>query len=117
MYHLGKLKWVMEISLTRTLAAKHKLSVSQVREKYGAKLTVQGKEYKVLQASAPREGKPPLVATWGSIPLKRNMQAALEEKTPRLWNNRTELVQRLLADFCELCESSTNTQDGLNQNG
>jgi group II intron reverse transcriptase/maturase len=110
MYHLDKLKWVMEISLTKTLAAKHKLSVSKVREKYGAKLTVQGGEYKVLQASVPREEKPPLVATWGGIPLKRDMKATLEEKTPRLWNHRTELVLRLLADFCELCGSEEDVE-------
>jgi AI2M/AI1M-like, HNH endonuclease len=64
----------------------------------------------VLQASVPREGKPPLVATWGGIPLKRNMKATLEEKTPRLWNNRTELVLRLLADFCELCGSEAEVE-------
>jgi hypothetical protein len=110
MYHLDKLKWVMEISLSKTLAAKHKLSVSKVREKYGTKLTVQGREYKVLQVSVPREGKSPLVATWGGIPLKRDMKATLEEKTPRLWNNRTELVLRLLADFCELCGSEEEVE-------
>ena len=110
MYHLGKLKWVMESSLTKTLAAKHKLSVSKVRKKYGTKLAVQGREYKVLQASVPREGKSPLVATWGGIPLKRNMEVTLEEKTPRLWNNRTELVLRLLADFCELCGSEEDVE-------
>ena len=110
MYHLGKLKWVMEISLTKTLAAKHKLTVTKVRKIYGAVLTVQGREYKVLQAKVPREGKPPLVATWGGIPLKRNMKAILEEKTPRLWNNRTELVLRLLADFCELCASEEDVE-------
>jgi group II intron reverse transcriptase/maturase len=110
MYHLDKLKWVMETSLTKTLAHKHKVSVAKVYEKHGAKLTVQGREYKVLQANVPREGKPPLVATWGGIPSKRNMKAILEEQTPRVWNNRTELVLRLLADFCELCGSEENVE-------
>ena len=38
------------------------------------------------------------------------MKAILEEKTPRLWNNRTELVLRLLADFCELCASEEDVE-------
>ncbi len=71
MFHLKELKWIMEISLTKTLAAKYKLPVVKVYEKYGTTLMVQGKKYKVLQASVPREGKSPLVATWGGIPLKR----------------------------------------------
>jgi group II intron reverse transcriptase/maturase len=110
MFHLSKLKWIMEISLTKTLAAKHKLPVRKVYKRYGATLLVQGKKYKGLQASVPREGKPPLVATWGGIPLKRNMEATLEERPSRLYDNQTELVQRLLADFCELCGSDKGVE-------
>jgi hypothetical protein len=32
MHHLNKLKWIMETSLTKTLATKHKMSVSKVYE-------------------------------------------------------------------------------------
>lgn len=108
--HLGKLRWMMEISLTKTLARKHQMSVPKVYEKYGAKLVRQGKEYKGLQASVLRPEKPPLVATWGGIPLKRDMKASLPERLPVLWNSRTELVQRLLADFCELCGSEEEVE-------
>jgi hypothetical protein len=100
----------METSLTKTLAAKHKMSVSKVREKYGTTLTVQGKKYKGLQVIIPREEKHPLVATWGGIPLKRDMRATLEEQPPQLYSKRTELVQRLLADFCELCGSDKDVE-------
>jgi len=67
---LAKLKWVMETSLTKTLASKHKISVSNVYEKYGARLLVGDKEYKGLQVTQPKpdESKKPLVATWGAIP-------------------------------------------------
>jgi len=108
--HLGKLRWMMETSLTKTLAFKHKMTVPKVYEKHRTKIAVQGKEYKVLQASVPRPDKPPLVATWGGIPLKRDMKATLQERLPVLWNNRTELVQRLLADFCELCGSEEDVE-------
>ena len=38
------------------------------------------------------------------------MKATLQERLPVLWNNRTELVQRLLADFCELCGSEEDVE-------
>jgi hypothetical protein len=103
---LGKLKWVMETSLTKTLASKHKISVSKVYEKYRARIRVDGKEYKGLQVVVPKPdtSKKPLVATWGGISLKRDMKATLNDQPAKLYNTgRTELVQRLLADFCELC--------------
>jgi group II intron reverse transcriptase/maturase len=103
LHQLSKLKWVMEVSLTKTLAAKHQMSVKKAYEKYGATLAVKGKEYKGLQASIPRKEKLPLVATWGGIPLQWDIKATLEDEPPKLYGNRTELVQRLLADFCELC--------------
>jgi group II intron reverse transcriptase/maturase len=109
-HRFRELKRVMETSLTKTLASKHKISVPKVYEKYETTLEVQGREYKGLQVSVPREGKPPLVATWGGIPLKRDMGATLEERPPRIYGNRTELVQRLLADFCELCGSEKDVE-------
>lgn len=58
---------------------------------------------KGLQVSIEREGKKPLVATRGGISLKRNMDAVLDDNPPLVWNKTTEIVQRLLADQCELC--------------
>ncbi|HEX6481298.1 MAG TPA: reverse transcriptase domain-containing protein [Ktedonobacteraceae bacterium] len=110
---LAKLKWVMEASLTKTLASKHKMSVSKVYEKYRATLLVEGKEYKGLQVIQPKpdESKKPLIATWGAIPLKWNMGATLDDQPPKApINHRTELVQRLLADFCELCGSDKDVE-------
>lgn len=105
-----KLKRIMETSLIKTLALKHKMPVTKVYEKYGTTLTVQGKRYKGLQVTILREEKPPLVATWGGIPLKRDMKAILEERPAQVYNNRTELVQRLLADFCELCGNDKDVE-------
>lgn len=104
MHTLTKVKWAMETSLTKTLATKHRMSVSKVYEKYGARLEVGGKEYKVLQTSVPRQDREPLVATWGGVSLSWNIEATLEEQPKKKWRwNRSELEQRLLADFCELC--------------
>jgi retron-type reverse transcriptase len=53
MYSLGKLKWVMEQSLTKTLATKLKVSVPKVYERYKAELEVKGRKYKGLQVTIP----------------------------------------------------------------
>lgn len=110
MHTLDTLQWVMETSLTKTLAHKMKMSVSKVYEKYRAKLVVKGKEYKGLQVIILREDKPPLVAKWGGIPLTWDIKATLEDDPPKLYGGRTELVQRLLAEFCELCASDENVE-------
>ena len=103
MHTLRKLKWVMEQSLTKTLARKFKKSVSKVYDAYQAELEVDGKRYKILQVVIPREGKEPLVARWGGIPLTWEIWAALEDRPQAVWGGRTELEKRLLAQVCELC--------------
>jgi len=113
MHTLNTLKWVMETSLTKTLASKHKMSVSKVYEKYGAKLRVKDKEYVGLQVIVPKHdtSKKPLVATWGGIPLQWDINATLDDQPSKLYNRgRSEIVQRLLADFCELCGSDKDVE-------
>ena len=105
LHRWNRLKWLMEQSLTKTLASKLKISVSKVYERFRATLWTEGRPYKGLQTTIQRDGKPPLVAQWGGIPLRRRMDVALHDAPPRVWNTRTELVQRLLADTCELCGS------------
>ena len=107
---LSKLKWVMEQSLTKTLAHKHHTSVQSIFDKYKAELNVDGVIYKGLRVVVPREGKKPLVATWGGISLEGNMKATLDDDPPKRYGNRTELVKRLLADFCELCGSDEDVE-------
>jgi group II intron reverse transcriptase/maturase len=108
---LEKLKWIMEYSLAKTLASKHRMTVSKVYENYRARKVVDDREYVVLQASLPRPDKEPLISTWGAIPLKRNIEATLRDEPPKLYGSiRTELERRLLADFCELCGSSEDVE-------
>lgn len=109
LHTLQKLKWVMEISLANTLARKHQMSVTKVYRKYKANLDVQGKRYKGLQVIVPREGKKPLVATWGGIPLIWDVNASIEDQTQTRWGNRSELEKRLLAQVCEQCGATRMT--------
>jgi hypothetical protein len=108
---LNKLRWIMETSLTKTLAAKHGLSVTQVYRKYKVTAQTPLGIRRVFQVVVPRdEGRKPLVAQWGCIPLRRRKDAVLNDRPRRVWNQRTELQERLLADTCELCSSRLNVQ-------
>ncbi len=109
-HSLHRLKWVMENSLSKTLAHKLRVPVSKIYAKYGTELTVDDQKYKGLQVSIPRQDKKPLRATWGGRPLTRNRKATLEEQPLEVWAGRSELVQRLLADFCELCGSPKDVE-------
>src|SRR5712691_6132424 len=103
MHTLHYLRWVMDQSLTKTLARKHHTSVQHICDQYKAELLVDGVIYKGLRVVVPREGKKPLVATWGGIPLRWDIQANLEDQPELRWNRRSELEKRLLAQVCEQC--------------
>lgn len=110
MTQLNKLSWIMKTSLLKTLANKFAMSVSKIARKYQAELVKDGKRYKVFQVIIPRQDKKPLVATYGGVSLTWDIKATLDEQPKKIWNGRTELVQRLLADFCELCGSTENVE-------
>src|SRR5215472_13691981 len=75
LHRLTTLEGVMEQSLTKTLAAKHKLSVPKVYRKYQATARVGKRSFKILQTIIEREGKKPLVAQWGGISLHWDIKA------------------------------------------
>jgi group II intron reverse transcriptase/maturase len=110
LHRANRLKWIMQQSLAKTLATKLKLTVKKVHQKYGTIWTVNGKPCKGLQVTIIREGKKPLIATWGGISLKRKTQAIPHSQPPLFWANRAELEKRLLADSCELCGSRDRVQ-------
>jgi group II intron reverse transcriptase/maturase len=107
---LSKLRWVMEMSLTKTLAHKLKISVRQVYKRLRTVLSTPSGPRLGLQMTVTRANKPPLLATWGGIGLARNMKATLNDTPLKVWSGRTELIKRLLADTCELCGSQDRVQ-------
>jgi group II intron reverse transcriptase/maturase len=110
-YQLNRLRWVMERSLTATLAEKLRMHVSEVYDRYQTLRDTPEGPRTALQVTVERgEGKRPLVAYWGGISLARRMQAVLHDAKPFTWGQRTELEQRLLADTCERCGSHENIQ-------
>lgn len=112
LHQLSQLKWVTETSLVRTLAKKLKISKAQVYKRFKTTHTNQDGTYKVLEVVVPREaGKPPLVARFGGISLKWNRWAAINQaETIPIWSGRSEVVERLLAQKCELCGCTENIE-------
>ncbi len=103
LHRLTTLEGVMEQSLTKTLATKHKVSVPKVYRKYQATFREGKKCYKVLQTVIEREGKKPLIARWGGISLQWDIKAPIKDYWTFLGPGRSELEKRLLADTCEYC--------------
>ena len=107
---LNHLRWVMETSLAKTLASKLKISVSQVFKRYKTTIQTDNGPRKVLMVKVDEPGKKPLVTYWGGVSLARDNTATLIDKHPPILNGRTELVQRLRANTCELCGSTVKVQ-------
>ena len=104
-HRLDRLHWVMVTSLLKTLAAKYDSSVSMMARKYGATIKTPHGPRRCIQVSVDRgEGRKPLVATFGGIPLRRQKNAILRDReSVPTTTRRRELVHRLLAGRCELC--------------
>ncbi len=103
--------WVMRRSLLRTLANKHRSSVAKMVRKFSATTMTNDGPRKCIRLIIPREGKEPWVATFGGIPFRRKKDAVLiDEVVQPIFNPRTELLQRLQADRCEICESRDGVQ-------
>jgi group II intron reverse transcriptase/maturase len=106
LHSFNRLRWVMETSLLRTLARKHRSSVVKQRQRYRTRLQTTHGPRQGLQVVVERGvGKKPLVATWGGISLQRRTRAILLAYPTGVKGNRSELLQRLLAETCELCGS------------
>lgn len=109
---LSRARWVMEQSLVKTLAHKLRITVSRVYDRYQDTITTPNGPRRGLTVRAERgDGKKPVVAHWGEISLARQSQVtSLNDQPQRIWNDRTEVVERLLADICELCGSQERIQ-------
>jgi len=97
---MNSIKWVYQQSLVKTLALKHKQTATWVYRRYYRRLA-NGR--KAITVEVPREGRAPLVATFGAKPIRFDPEAVIEDRRLQLLTRRNELVTRLLADQCELC--------------
>jgi hypothetical protein len=82
------------------MAAKHKTKISTP---HGLRTC--------FEARIERDGRLSLVARFGDIQLRRQKSAAVIDRQPiRVDYPRKELITRLLADTCELCQDVGNVQ-------
>jgi group II intron reverse transcriptase/maturase len=111
-WRLNRLHWVMLTSLLKTLAGKHDSSVSKMARKYAATIETPHGPRKCVQVRVERdESRKPLVATFGGIPLRRQKNAVLTDRQPvREPTRGSELIRRLQAGRCELCEQTAKVQ-------
>jgi hypothetical protein len=112
-HRLGRLKDVMQRSLTKTLARKYRIRVAQVYRRYRAVLDTEHGPRRGLRVTVHRDGgRAPLVAQWGGVSVARDTTPRpLNDNPPRIWSNRrSEVVQRLLANACELCGSTDQVE-------
>jgi group II intron reverse transcriptase/maturase len=100
---LSKVRWILESSLLRTLANKHKTSVGKLWRKHKSKVQTPYGPRRCVIAEHHRPGKEPLVARFGGLPLRRQLDAVLKDDVPIRRPRRTELIKRLLANECEVC--------------
>ena len=107
----NRLHWVMRLSLLKTLAAKHRSTVGRMIQRHATTtLTETGDRLVCLEARVEREGRPPLIARFGGIPLRHQPTATLDDR-PFTYNNpRVELITRLQTGVCELCGSTENIE-------
>jgi hypothetical protein len=98
----GHLLWVMETSMTKTLAAKLKTRFSRVYRRFGT----------VIPPTGAPKGPPYHGRTWRwrchtcRVRSRASCEAARrnpQDQPRRVRSHRSELLERLLADVCEPC--------------
>lgn len=95
-------------SLVKTLAHKHKQKPTWVYCHYKAKFET---GMTGIEVSVPREEpQKPLIARFGATPICRDKTTTLTDERPTTNYSGTELIQRLLANACELCGSQENIE-------
>jgi hypothetical protein len=111
-FRLEPLRWVMETSMLKTLAGKHKSTVTKMARRYKAAVDTPDGRRTCFQVTVQRDkGRKPLVARFGGIPLKRQRTAVITDRNPVMATaRRNELIHRLIAGQCEMCEGREGLQ-------
>lgn len=103
-HRLERLRWVMQTSLLKTLAGKHKSSVAKMAVRYRASIETPHGIRTCFEATRHHGCSKPQVARFGGIPLARRRTATINDRVPsRNPLSRKEIITRLLRDTCELC--------------
>jgi hypothetical protein len=96
-------RYVLGLSLVKTLASKHRCSCASLWSKHQEKIPTADGDIAAFAVRERREGKPDLVAYFGGLSLKRAPLVPLDDRVLEVFTRRTDLVRRLHAKRCELC--------------
>lgn len=106
-----RLHWYMETSLLKTLAAKHKSTISKMVHRYKTETETPYGKMKCLEVKVEGRNGKVYLARFGGIALRRQEKAAIRDLNPNpVVIPRNEIVKRLLRDACELCGSKDHVQ-------
>jgi group II intron reverse transcriptase/maturase len=107
-WRLRTLRWHAETSMLKTLAAKHKSTVTTMAARFKAKVITGDGPRTCFEARRKRKGKPDLIARFGGIILRQDRRAVITDPAPvPVRVPRKELLYRLRQRECELCETGT----------
>lgn len=111
LHTLSKLKRVMELSLVKTLALKFKTTCQKIYKRYRTTIDTKDGTYRVLLVIVERDHKKPLITYFGGVSLRWNKWVKIDDnQISKIWNGRSEVVQRLLAQECALCGATDNIE-------
>ena len=101
----------METSLLKTLASKNQTSLMKEVKRLQTTIETPEGPRKCLKVTIQREGKQPLIAVFGGLSLRRKKNPVIKDQILLPYIRKTsEIVERLLHDTCEVCESKENVQ-------
>jgi hypothetical protein len=110
-HRLWRVHRVMQLSLVFTLADTYRTSAGKIFRKYRATVKRAHGTLQVLEARHARDdGQAPLVARFGGLELRWQKQAILNDEPKHVYSHRSKVVQRLLAQTCELCKATENCE-------
>jgi hypothetical protein len=98
---LSNLRYEWKRSLMSTIANKHKMSLTHVRRKYERFYNAKGE--RLIGVEVKREKKKSLITVFGKKPIQRQTGTIIRDKIQEIHINRNSLIDRLLAETCELC--------------
>ena len=105
-WRLSTLQWNALTSMLKTLAAKHRSTVTKMAARHKAKIETSDGLRTCFEARKHREGKQDLVARFGGIILRQDRRAVIHDPAPApAPYPRKELIRRLRRRECELCET------------
>src|SRR5207245_8553438 len=81
-WRLRTLRWHAETSMLKTLAAKHKSTVTKMAARHQAKVITGDGPRTCYEARRKRKGKPDLVARFGGIILRQDRRAVITDTAP-----------------------------------